>query len=74
MSRADGPRSIEAACTAWRERGVDGRVLSSPAWHDLAPAQREAAFDARRRAVDEERAADPRGWSGTVRAVLARLG
>jgi hypothetical protein len=47
--------------------------LPHPAWADLAPEHREAAFDATATARAVEAALDPEGWSGTVHAVLARL-
>jgi hypothetical protein len=64
---------LEAATTAWRPRDRDGRVLAHPAWADLAPGEREAAFEATAAQRVVEAALDGRGWSGTVHAVLARI-
>lgn len=71
------PRSdtlAEAALTAYRERDSAGRILASPWWRDLAPAEREELFDLQVRSRVLEQALDPRGRSSTVRAVLARIG
>jgi hypothetical protein len=64
---------IEATTIARRERDGRGRLIAPPAWHDLPPDAREAAFDAQTRTRDLERAVDARGYSGTVRAVLERI-
>jgi hypothetical protein len=64
---------IEAVTSAWREVGLGGRLVSSPAWHDLGDEERLEAFD---RSVAHRRleaATDPRGLSGTSHAVLARI-
>lgn len=63
---------IEATLTAFRERNASGRVLPSPAWADLSPADREAAFDAQTAARRLEASHDPRGWNATVHAILGR--
>ena len=65
---------IEAAATAYRARNAEGNVLFSPAWRDLAPADRDEAFERQRESRVIECAVDPEGLSATVRAVLARLG
>lgn len=64
---------IEAAAGAWRERDANGRPVPPPAWWDLPPDARQLAFDAQARTRDLESALDADGFSGTVRAVLARL-
>ncbi len=64
---------IEAAASAFRERNSWGRVLPSPAWMDLAPADREALFERQLASRIIERALEPNGRSSTVRAVLARI-
>jgi hypothetical protein len=65
---------IESTAGAWRERDAFGRAVPPPAWWDLPPDARALAFDAQTATRELERAADPGGFSGTVRAVLARLG
>jgi hypothetical protein len=64
---------LEATAGAWRERDAAHRPIPPPAWWDLSPDAREAAFDLQTRARALERALDPLGFSGTVRAVLERL-
>jgi hypothetical protein len=64
---------IESTTIAFRERGLDGRAKPSPAWTDLPPDAREAAFDLQARTRDLERAVDAASFSGTVRAVMMRL-
>jgi len=70
---ADRQALIEAALTAYRARNATGNILFSPAWHDLAPTDREAAFELQLDSRLLERALDPEGLSATARAVLARL-
>lgn len=65
---------IEQACSAYRDRDADGRIRWAPAWHDLDEAGRRAVFERTEATRALEAAADSRGHSGTVRAVLARLG
>lgn len=65
---------IEQVVNPFRERDADGRVQASPAWRDLDPADRLAAHDETARARRLEAALDPEGWSGTLRAVLGRIG
>ncbi|MBP7148714.1 MAG: hypothetical protein KBD01_14365 [Acidobacteria bacterium] len=64
---------LEAATSAFRERDSFGRVLASPAWADLASADREELFDRQAAARQVEAAIDPDGLSATARAVLARV-
>ena len=64
---------IEAATSAWRERRPDHRILPASAWWDLPGEAREDLFRRQIAARALERAIDPRGWSGTVRAVMARI-
>jgi hypothetical protein len=64
---------IESAAGAWRERDASGRAIPPPAWWDLAPDERLLAFEAQVGTRELEAAFDPDGFSGTVRAVLARL-
>jgi len=64
---------IEALTSAWRERDASGRAVPPPAWWDLPPDDRLLAFDAQAATRELERAVDPSGFSGTVRAVMERL-
>jgi hypothetical protein len=64
---------IEAAISAHRNRAHDGRLLPSPAWADLTPEDREAAFDATRASRVLEATLDERGLNSTVRAVVDRI-
>lgn len=73
MSRDERTESIEAVASAYRQRDAQGRIHPSAAWWDLAPEARERAFDLQTITREMERAMDAREWSGTVRAVLARL-
>jgi hypothetical protein len=74
VSENDRDALVEAAATPYRERDAEGRVVPPPAWWDLSPEAREELF--RRQLLNRvmERAADPRGWSCTVKAVLYRIG
>jgi hypothetical protein len=71
----DDPRDllIEKASSAFRERNASGRILPSPSWFDLAPADREALFDLQLESRLIERALHCNGLSTTVQAVLSRL-
>lgn len=64
---------IEATLSAYRERDEAGRPRVAPAWADLSPEDRAAAFEASRVARALEAAWDPRGRSATVRAVAERV-
>lgn len=64
---------IEEAVSAFRERNSWGRILPSPAWMDLPPADREALFERQLASRMLECAIHPSGRSSTVRAVLAHL-
>lgn len=64
---------MEQVVGAFRERDADGRIQSSPAWHDLADDEREAAFEATIVQRRVEAALDAEGLSSTARAVLARI-
>jgi hypothetical protein len=63
---------VEETAGAFRPR--DPRAVAVlPAWHDLSPEAREAAFALAVRMRRIEAALDPEGRSATVRAVLARI-
>ena len=64
---------IESVTGAWRDRDPSGRAIPPPAFWDLAPDDRLLAFDAQVATRELERAVDPGGFSGTVRAVMDRL-
>jgi hypothetical protein len=64
---------LEAATAAYRERRADHRILPAPAWQDLPAEAREELFRRQVAASALERATHPRGWSGTVQAVLTRI-
>lgn len=71
--REDESALIEETAGAYRPR--DPRALGVlPAWHDLSPEGREQAFELSVQLRALEAALDPQGRSGTVRAVLGRLG
>ncbi len=64
---------IEQVTSAHRERALDGRVKSHPAWHDLDADGRRDAFKATLLSRKLEAALSPLGQSTTVSAVLSRL-
>lgn len=64
---------VEKAAAAFRARDPHGRILSSPAFHDLDEAGREQAFDLALSLRRMEAAIDGEGLSSTSRAVLARI-
>ena len=74
MTESELDSLIEAAATPYRETDADGLVAASSAWHDLPPQAREEL--ARRQWWNRtiEAATDLRGWSGTVRRVMWRIG
>ncbi|HEY6866593.1 MAG TPA: hypothetical protein VI792_05005 [Candidatus Eisenbacteria bacterium] len=73
MSDREHDTLIEAALTAHRERDPEGRLIPPPAWWDLPPQALDELFRAQVLAREVERRADAAGWSGTVRAVMARI-
>lgn len=73
MSREDEDRLIEEVAAAWRPRDRDGRVREHPGWHDLAPADREAAARLAELQRALETLLDGDGHSTTVKAVLHRI-
>jgi hypothetical protein len=64
---------LESAATAHRERDLAGRLIPPPAWWDLAPAALDELFRRQVFACEVERALDPAGRSGTVKAVMGRI-
>jgi hypothetical protein len=64
---------VEQAAGAYRGYDPHGRVVASPAWHDLDEAGRLAAFELATQGRKLEAALDPEGLSTTARAVLARI-
>ena len=64
---------IEATVTAHRERDAQGRILASPAWHDLSPKDRDEAFERQLLSRVMERAHDREGLTSTAREVLRRI-
>jgi len=62
---------VEETTTAWRPQAPDGRILDHPAWADLPPSTRAAAFDEALIMRVVEAGLDPAGFSTTVRAVMA---
>lgn len=64
---------IEAAVTPYRERDREGRLVPPAEWWDLSPEAMTELFARQALTREIERAADPQGWSGTVRAVMGRL-
>ncbi|MCA8925683.1 MAG: hypothetical protein KDD82_27995, partial [Planctomycetes bacterium] len=72
MTPAEELPLIEEVAGAFRPR--DPRQLAFlPAWHDLSPEGREAAYALSVRMRRLEAALDPEGQSATVKAVLARI-
>jgi len=71
----DDPKDIliEEAVSAYRERTSSGRILSSPAWWDLSPEDREKLLNRQIQSRIVERALSPDGMSSTVRSVLNRI-
>jgi hypothetical protein len=71
----DDPKEIliEEAVSAFRERTSSGRILSSPAWWDLSPEDREELLKRQIQSRIMERATSPGGMSSTVRSVLNRI-
>ncbi len=61
---------IEEVASAWRPKGPEGEVRSSPAWHDLDAEGRREAFAAAFQLRQIEAALDPDGLSATARHVL----
>jgi hypothetical protein len=63
----------EAVVSPWRQRDRGGRLIPPPEWWDLPPEALDALYRRQLQARALERALDPQGRSGTVRAVMARV-
>jgi hypothetical protein len=74
MTPDERERLVEEVATAFRDRSGRGELRPAAAWHDLDEAGRREAHARTLTARALESALDPRGWSSTTRAVLARLG
>ena len=74
MNPRDRDALIEACVTVFRERDRDGRLVPPSEWWDLAPEDADELFKRQVMSREMERARDPEGRSGTVRAVLGRFG
>lgn len=61
---------LEEVVSAFRERDPHGAIKASPAFFDLAEADRERAFEEALTARAMEAALHPQGLSSTARAVL----
>ncbi len=64
----------EAVLSPHRQRDREGRLVPPPEWWDLPPEALDELFREGMRARLMEKALDPQRRSGTVRAVMARLG
>lgn len=64
---------IEQVAAAWRPRGPDGEVQTSPAWHDLDESGRRRAYAVACELRQIEAALDPEGLSTTARVVMAAI-
>ena len=75
MSRRDDDQAplLEATLSAHRERDPNGLPLAPPQWWDLSAEACALAAIRQTEARFVDRALDDRGWSTTVKAVLARL-
>lgn len=73
MTRREMEVLLEAGAAVYRERRADHRIVPAPAWWDLPAEAREELFGRQVSARALERALHPRGWSGTVQAVLMRI-
>ncbi|MFN0059887.1 MAG: hypothetical protein ACKVX7_15620 [Planctomycetota bacterium] len=73
MNQRERDALIEASVSAFRERDREGRLIPPSEWWDLSTADADELFRRQLVSRELERAADPHGWSATVRAVLANL-
>jgi len=73
MTNPERDALIESVVTPYRERDLEGHVLPPPGWWDLSEADREELDRRQAESRAIEKATHPLGFSGTVRAVLARI-
>lgn len=66
-------QQIEQVTAAWRPRDATGHARPHPAWHDLSPEDRRQATERAAESRILEAALDPKGYSSTVRTVLAHI-
>lgn len=74
MTARERDALVEAAAGVHRERDPEGRIVPPPAWWDLPPEECAEVYRAQLLSREMEKAVDPAARSGTVRAVLARIG
>lgn len=72
MSTPEERPLVEEVAGAFRPRDPR-KVAYLPTWHDLSPDARDEAYALSVRMRELEAALDPEGFSGTVRAVMARI-
>lgn len=73
MTPRERDELLEAASTPFRESDPRGRLVPAPEWWDLGVEDREELFARQLVTRELERAHDPLGWSGTVRAVMQKI-
>lgn len=73
MSERTTDALIEAVLSPYRRRDAHGRPIPPAEWWDLPPEALDRAYHESLRARTLERELDPRGRSGTVRAVMGQL-
>ncbi|HET7542426.1 MAG TPA: hypothetical protein VFK05_21300 [Polyangiaceae bacterium] len=69
----DDDALIEQLLSAHRERDAHGEIQFTPAFYDLLPEAREAAFVTLQLQRALEAARDSEGLSTTARAILGRI-
>jgi hypothetical protein len=74
MTEREQSMMVEETTTAWRPHAPDGRILEHPAWADLPPTARSAAFEETLVMRLVEAGLDAAGFSTTVHAVMAAIG
>lgn len=74
MSERTTDALIEAVLSPYRRRDEHGRPVPPAEWWDLPPDALDRAYRESLEARKLERELDPQRRSGTVRAVMGRLG